>query len=218
MYNITIRFHDELNFFVTNEKKGETINCSFKGKRSIKDLIESLRVPHVEVDFIIINDISRDFSYLVKDGDRINVYPDVKRLEEIKSTGLIPVQESNITFILDVHLRKLCKRLRLFGFDTDYEENRDDRELSLISQEEGRILLTRYRQLLMHRNLSRGMYIRNTDPEKQLLEIFDRLDLRDFCRPFSRCIKCNGLMTKLKLNNEEMNYLAAELRGIKMCH
>ena len=41
----------------------------------MKHLIESLRIPHTEVGKIIVNGSEVDFSYIVKDDDRIEVYP-----------------------------------------------------------------------------------------------------------------------------------------------
>ena len=75
MYNIIIRFYEELNDFLPEDRRKRDIDFSFQGKRSVKDLIESFGVPHVEVDLILVNGKSVDFSYIVNDGDRISVYP-----------------------------------------------------------------------------------------------------------------------------------------------
>ena len=40
---------------------------------SVKDLIEALGVPHAEVDLVLANGESMDFSCHVKDGNRISV-------------------------------------------------------------------------------------------------------------------------------------------------
>ena len=50
---------------------------------------------------------------------------------------------------------------------------------------------------MMRRKVARGLYVRNTDPEKQVAEVLDRLDLRGRCRPFTRCIECNGAIEAL---------------------
>ena len=93
--------------------------------------------------------------------------------------------------------------MRLLGFDVDYEDKRDDRELARISQETNRILLTRDRQLLMRKNVSRGLIIRNTDPDKQIVETIHRLDLWPLCKPFTRCIECNGEIRNVSLDEHE---------------
>jgi hypothetical protein len=68
-------FHAELNHFLPRHQKQLRISHSFDERASIKDMIESLGVPHPEVDCIKVNDEYVDFSYIVADGDIINVYP-----------------------------------------------------------------------------------------------------------------------------------------------
>ena len=211
VYHVTIRFYEELNDFLKKEYKKIDIDFVFEGRRSAKDLIESFGVPHVEVDLILVNGTSVDFSYIVEDGDRISVYPVFESLSISAVTRLRPVPLRNPRFILDVHLQKLARRLRLLGFDVDYLPVRDDAELSEVSDRENRILLSRDRQLLMRKNVSRGLYVRNTDPEKQILEILSRLDLWDKCRPFSRCMECNGDIRLLEIHNQAAAGIASRI-------
>ncbi|HON80431.1 MAG TPA: Mut7-C RNAse domain-containing protein, partial [Spirochaetota bacterium] len=147
MYRVTIRFYEELNDFLPRQDRKRDIEVSFNGRRSIKDFIESMGVPHVEVDLILVHGISVDFNYLIQDGDRISVYPVFERLSIEGVTRLRPAPLRLTRFVLDVHLRKLARRLRLLGFDTDYDEHRDDPELAELSAKENRILLTRDRGL-----------------------------------------------------------------------
>jgi len=217
MYAVTIRFYEELNFFLTRDKRKTDLKSNFTGRRSVKDFIESFGVPHVEVDLILVNSEPVDFSYIVKDRDRISVYPVFERLDITGVSGLRPKPLRRPRFVLDVHLRKLAKRLRLLGFDVDYSKDRDDAELASVSQNESRILLTRDRQLLMHRIVDRGLYVRNTDPEKQINEILDRLDLRKSCTPFSRCIECNGEIYKLDIENLKPEIILSIPKGVLEC-
>jgi uncharacterized protein with PIN domain/sulfur carrier protein ThiS len=197
MYSITIRFYEQLNDFLEPDRRKRDIDFSFPGRRSIKDLIESFGVPHVEVDLILVNGDSVDFNYIVRDGDRISVYPVFETLSVHGVTRLRPVPLRDPKFVLDVHLRKLARRLRLLGFDVEFDGHRDDDELAEISEREDRILLSRDRQLMMRRIVSRGLYVRNTDPTRQVIEILERLDLWNWIRPFSRCIECNGCIETL---------------------
>ncbi len=194
MYRVTIRFYEELNDFLPPASRKKDIEFEFKGRRSVKDLIESFGVPHVEVDLILVNGESVTFARIVGDRDRISVYPVFERLDLGKVTRLRPEPLRDPRFVLDVHLRKLARRLRLMGFDVDYHPDRDDDALADIADREGRILLSRDRQLMMRKIVSRGLYVRNTDPELQIVEVLERLDLRRLCRPFTRCIECNGLI------------------------
>ena len=48
---------------------------------SVKDMIESFGVPHTEVDLILVNGESSDFSRLVQNGDRVAGYPVFESLD-----------------------------------------------------------------------------------------------------------------------------------------
>lgn len=204
MYNVTIRFYEELNDFLEPDMRKRDSILSFNCRRSIKDLIESTGVPHVEVDLILANGYSVGFDYIVCDNDRFSVYPVFESLDITPVCRLRPFPLREISFVLDVHLRKLARRLRLLGFDVDYKEGRDDDELAMISSQDNRTLLTRDRQLLMRKIVMKGLYVRNTDPEKQVIEVLERLDLWGKCRPFTRCIECNGKV--VEFNPDDNNY------------
>jgi len=201
-YRVTLRFYEELNDFLPRNSRKREIDFSFEGRRSVKDLIEQFRVPHVEVDLILVNGASVGFDYIVADGDRIGVYPVFESLDIAPVQRLRPAPLRETRFVLDVHLRKLARRLRLLGFDTIHDEGLDDPDLAEISRREKRVLLTRDRGLLMRRIVERGFIVRNTDPEKQVLEVLDRLDLRGSCLPFTRCIECNGAMESLAVDSK----------------
>ena len=205
MIYATIRFYEELNFFLRAHEKKQDIRTEFLLPRSVKDLIESFGVPHVEVDLILVNGVSVGFDYLVQSSDRISVYPVFESLNIAGVTHLRPKPLRNPLFVVDVHLKTLARRLRMLGFDTAFDPEMDDAELAVVSKNEHRILLTRDRQLLMRSNVTHGLYVRNTDPEKQILEIVRRLDLGDLIRPFTRCIRCNGLIRGV--NNVEWSSL-----------
>ena len=196
-YSITIRFYEELNDFLPKAMRKRDIDYSFPGRRSIKDLVESMGVPHVEVDLILVNGESVDFGYIVRAGDRISVYPVFESFSIKEVTHLREKPLRDIKFVLDVHLGKLARRMRLLGLDTDFRMDRDDGELADISAKTNRILLTRDVELLKRKQIERGIFVRNTDPDKQIIEIINKFDLRSFIKPFERCIECNGKINKL---------------------
>ncbi|MCK5487774.1 MAG: MoaD/ThiS family protein, partial [Desulfobacterales bacterium] len=70
-----MRFYEELNDFLPRHRRKTDFEVEIKGKRSIKDMIEALGVPHTEIDLILVNEKSVDFTYILQDGDRISVYP-----------------------------------------------------------------------------------------------------------------------------------------------
>lgn len=159
---------------------------------SVKDIIESTGVPHTEVDLIIVNGQSVDFDYQVRDGDHISVYPvfesfDISPIVKVRAQPL-----RAISFVVDVHLGRLARFLRLLGFDTRYDRSFDDAELVGISSRESRILLTRDVNLLKHGSVTHGYYVRATDPRAQVVEVAGRFHLEDEVTPFTRCMVCNG--------------------------
>jgi len=187
-------FLAELNYFLPPSKRQVSFTHFFKDRASIKDMIEALGVPHPEVDLITVNGESVDFSYIVEDSDRINVYP-ISCAIEVAATRL--VRPTNLTinrFVLDIHLGKLANFLRMLGFDTLYRNDYDDEELAKISASEQRILLTRDKGLLMRSLVTYGYYVRQTDPERQVVEVLRRFDLFREVTPLQRCIRCNGLL------------------------
>jgi uncharacterized protein len=202
-YTVTLRFYEELNDFLPERMRKKDMVVENKDRRSVKDLIESLGVPHVEVDLILVNSESVDFSYIIQDKDHISVYPEFEAFDTSGITRLRPWALRESRFILDVHLGKLAKLLRLLGFDVDYVQHRDGSHLAEISRKTKRIFLTRDRQLLKRRMVDRGFVIRNTDPEKQVFEVLERLDLWSSIRPFIRCIECNGMIEILSATRLE---------------
>ncbi len=194
MVNIFICFYWELNDFLIPERKQVQFSYLVKKRTAIKDVIEALGVPHPEVDTILINSNSVNFSYLIQGEEQIEVYPISARNQLTHTFHLIPDTPADIRFVLDVHLGKLANSLRMLGFDTLYRNDYDDEELAKISASEQRILLTRDKGLLMRSLVSWGYFVRNKNPDQQLKEILQRYDLIPFVNPLQRCIRCNGLL------------------------
>jgi uncharacterized protein with PIN domain len=182
MSQVYLQFYSELNDFLAPSQKNVSFVTQISGRVSIKDLIESLGVPHPEVERMVVNGVPVDFSYLVQDGDCCQIYP--VTLEKLRN---FPKQ-----FVLDVHLGKLAGYLRMLGFDTLYRNDYDDEELAQISSVENRTLLTRDIGLLKRSLVTYGYFVRSTDPTQQLAEVLQRFDLLKMMSQFSRCIHCNG--------------------------
>ena len=190
---ITIRFYEELNDFLPPSLHKHEFTQSLKKERSIKDLIESIGIPHTEVDLIIVNGGSVNFNYLVQDDDHISVYPVFESLDISPLNHCQPNPLRNTRFILDAHLGRLAAYLRMLGFDTLYRNDYDDPELAETSANEHRILLTCDRRLLMRKQIAHGYFVRERQPKQQLVEILNRFDLFNNQQPFSRCMHCNGI-------------------------
>lgn len=194
MASATVRFYGVLNDFLPAARKQATLVCAFASGTSVKDLIEALGVPHTEVDHLLVNGRSVDFTWAVRDGDRVAAYPPFTTLNVPADTGLGPPPQAEPRFVSDVHLGRLAAYLRLAGFDTEYRNDYSDRELVEISAGDDRTLLTRDVGVLKHAALTRGYFVRETKPARQLVEVLRRFDLVERARSFTRCIVCNGVL------------------------
>jgi hypothetical protein len=191
---ITFRFYGSLNDFLPPPRKHAVLVCEYPGRVGVKDAIESLGVPHPEVDLVIANGTPVSFAYIVEPGDRISVYPLFERLDVPADLRLVPPTHEP-RFVADAHLGRLAAYLRLLGFDTAYRNDFADEELAAIAGREQRIVLTRDLGVLKRGAVTRGYFLRATEPGRQLAEVARRYDLRQHARPFSRCLRCNTPLT-----------------------
>ena len=187
-----IRFYAELNDFLPRQDRHRDVERPFSRGATVKDLIEGAGVPHTEVDLVVIGGEAVPFDHRVEPDDRLAVYPVFEALDIGGTTRLRPTPLRDPRFVVDVHLGRLARHLRLLGFDTWYRTDADDDELAEVSVGEHRILLTRDRGLLKRSVITHGAHVHATDPEAQLEEVVARLDLASLARPFTRCLPCNG--------------------------
>ncbi len=191
MVTATFRFYEELNDFLPRERRKLDISVTCAENATVKHQIEALGVPHTEVELILVNGVSVDFDHLLRDGDRVAVYP---RFEALDVTPLLRVRDwslRRVRFVADAHLGGLARLLRLAGFDTLYDNRFHDAEVVRLAEEEGRIVLSRDMELLKRRAVTHGCFIRAQRPWEQLAEIVERLDLGRLARPFGLCLECN---------------------------
>lgn len=195
---VKFRFYEELNDFLPQHLRKREFDISFRPNNSIKDMIESIGVPHTEIDLILVNGQSVKFSYIVQPEDQISVYPVFEALDISNVTHLRPEPLRRIRFVLDTHLGKLARYLRLLGFDTLYNNDWIDEELVKLSASgDKRILLTRDHGLLKRKQLTHGYFIRNDQPKLQIKEVLLRFNLHRKVQPFTRCMRCNGLINSV---------------------
>ncbi len=194
---VTFRFYEELNDFLPPNKRKKRFEHSFIDRTSIKDMIESLGVTHTEVDLILINGISVDFSYLVNNGDKISVYPEFESLDITNLQRLRAKPLRKPKFILDVHLGTLAKYMRMLGLDTLYQNNYKDDEIVKISLKEKRAILTKDRGILKRSEVTHGYWLRSVKAENQIIEVIERFDLKSQIKELSRCLLCNSPLRKI---------------------
>lgn len=198
MHKIQIRFYEELNDFLPEEKKKRRIVHQFIDRTSVKDLIESLGIPHTEIDLILVNGKSVNFKYLIGDGDDISVYPvfesfDISKVQHLRQK---PLRKPK--FVADVHLGRLARYLRMMGLNVKYENNFDDYEIVELSVKERRAILTKDRGILKRNEVTHGYFIRAIKIEDQIKEVLNRFHLQKEIKKFSRCIECNEILKPVR--------------------
>jgi uncharacterized protein with PIN domain len=192
-----LRAYGRLNDFLAPTRRQRTLVCTFDGRVSLKDLVEAAGVPHPEIDVVIADGEPVGFDHLVRDGERIAIYPAFSQLDLPDASRVGPLVQAEPRFVADAHLGRLAAYLRLLGFDTAYRNDYSDRELVEISSSEDRTLLTRDVGALKHRKVARGYYLRESQPARQLVEVLRRFDLALLASPFSRCLRCNTLLARV---------------------
>ena len=192
----SVRVYAELNDFLPTDKRYRIFIHSLKTPVTAGEAIASLGVPFAELDLVLINSIPVDLNRVMHEGDHISLYPvfesfDISSISKIRRR---PLRESR--FILDAHLGKLAKYLRMLGFDTLYQNDFGDREIIEIAHVDNRIILTRDKLLLRSKKVDHGYYVRATEKHAQLIEIVKKFDLYSQFRSFTRCMTCNAELIK----------------------
>lgn len=192
------QMHGELNDFLSSTRRGQRFDLRFQGRPSTKDTIESLNIPHPEVGLILIDGAPVGFDHHLRDGALVDVHParDVPAVEG--APALRPPSPTPPRFILDVHLKKLARDLRLLGLDSVYAHVAisEDAEIAERAAREDRILLTRDIGLLKRRIVHHGRWVRATQPDRQIREIMTCFKLGEHLAPFTRCLVCNDMITQ----------------------
>lgn len=199
---INIRFYAELNDLVAPQQRNISFEHESKKPRSVKDLIESIGVPHTEIDLIIVDGVSVDFSHPIAGGEQISVYPLSVKPDISARIHNQPEPLSDPRFVLDVHLGRLAVYLRMVGFDCLYRNDYDDPDLAEISASENRILLTCDLKLLMRKQVEHGYLLRSRQPRQQIGEVLKHFRLFDHECEFARCLRCNGII--LQVDKQEI--------------
>ena len=206
------RFYEELNDFLPPERRRIDFAYSVAGTRSVKDAIEAIGVPHTEVDLILVDGHSVGFERVLRGGERVAVYPVFERLDIAPLQHLRPRPLREPRFVLDTHLGKLARHLRMAGFDCLYRNDYRDSELITAALAEHRIILTRDKGLLKQRLVTHGYFVRRSNAEEQLREVVRALQLQSGLRPFTRCRECNSELREVP-KAEVLARLPQKVRG-----
>ena len=180
MRGVRLRLHGDLPALLRRDRRDETRDWPLADGATIKHLLESAGVPHTEVGAVAIGGRPAALDTRPADGDLVEAWP------------LVPAPPPRPRFLADAHLGALARRLRLLGFDTLLADDHPDHLLAACAAAEDRILLSRDRALLQHRQVRQGRFVRATRTAGQLDEVVRHYGLRTRMQPFSRCLECNA--------------------------
>ena len=113
-----------------------------------------------------------------------------------------------LKFIVDHNVGKLARWLRIMGYDTLFFNGSNDSSMVSTALSEERVILTRDTQIMKRRVVTSGrlsaIFIRSDDPERQMCQVIEDLNLDCQFRPFAVCLECNQpLLERSKQQVEE---------------
>jgi uncharacterized protein with PIN domain len=120
--------------------------------------------------------------------------------------------------LVDAMLGRLCKWLRLLGYDTVYASSWSDHKIAAQARAENRIVLTRDRELAKRKGIH-CLSIHSQVLERQLEEVIDALGLPP-AGTEARCPKCNALLAAMspqQAKNHVPRYVLTTQRDFAHC-
>lgn len=156
-------------------------------RRTVKHIAEAAGLPHTELGSAEVGGVPVGMDYVPSPGEVITLFP-----KKPPARGGPPP-----AFLLDVHLGRLARLLRLLGFDVWYRNDLEDEAIVKAAAAEGRTILTRDRRLLMRKAVTAGRLVRSDDPETQAADLIADLGLERAMKPASRCAACGRLLGRV---------------------
>jgi uncharacterized protein len=181
----------------------------------VRRLIKLLRIPVSTVDLVLANGKSVSLSHVLRDNERISLYPvfellDISPLQRVRSRPL-----RRTRFAVGPGLARLAMYLRFFGFDVVQADGKVAQEAKGRASRGQRILLSRSRRLQSKDGGAHSLRITRSKPFHQFLEVVEQLDLTRSLAPYTRCIYCNR-----RLHRQERRGTSAvenKLQGSHSC-
>ena len=95
-------------------------------------------------------------------------------------------------FLVDSSLGRLSTWLRILGYDTVYWRGEAGRVFLRIAEREGRVVLTRRKDVLDRQHPGIVLFVENDRVEDQIVEVVGKLGLRpEPGKLFTVCLRCN---------------------------
>ncbi len=180
-----------------------------KRRASIKDIIESIGIPHTEIGRILYRGYGISFRYIPTDDMVLDIHPFTSETFTNLPNELWPQCYDNLRFIVDVNVLKVARNLRMIGVDTEIVPDLSSIEIGRYAATQQRILVTRDRDLLKCHTVLFGQLLRSENHLEQVKEVVERFQLHSVLEPFSRCVSCNGLLEDV--NKSSIDHLLEPL-------
>jgi hypothetical protein len=189
-----LRFYEELNEYLPEDKKKRSFVCRFEGEVTVAALLRAVGVPLSEVDLLLCGSEPVSPAQVVRDGDSISIYP---VFESLDIAGTARVREEPLrrpSFVAGAGLERLAGYLRMLGFDTRLSLGRSADDCVRMAEAERRVLLVR--RCGLQPDASRVCRVRSDKPRRQAAEVLARLDLYRLITPLGRCPRCNAKLAE----------------------
>ena len=174
---VHLRLYEELNDFLEAGRRRRRFVFELNGVATVGEMLSRLGVPLDQVEIVLVNGDSVDFSHPLKDADIVSAYPvfeslDVKPLLRVRSRPL-----RRTRFIVERGLAHLTRRLRALGFDAVDAGSRPWETVVRVAESERRVFLTAHPLPAELKELTRVYRVRSSRLRDQLKEVLSRLDI-----------------------------------------
>ena len=201
---VYLTFHNELQMLLPKSQAERRVKYLLKRRASLKDIVESLGVPHTEVARVLLSNSELGFGFIPVGGEDIDILGFSEENSAYAPTLLRPRLFAGLKFMVDINVQKLARNLRLIGFDTSLVPDLPLLEIGSMATGQQRILLTRNRELLKCGTVIHGHLVRSENHPIQLRETVQLYKLKSHIKAFSRCVVCNGVL--IPVAKEQINH------------
>lgn len=191
MPTIQIRLYEELNDYLPLGQRKRTLSRTLGDQDTVGELLHALGIPPPEVDLVLVDGRSVGLDQVLRDGDRVSVYP---VFEALDVSPVVRLRERPLRaprFLVVGELKTVARYLRLLGFDVIYHAGSNAIKLVELSRRDRRIVLARDDALLTRAGFTHACHVASGKPRQQMKAVLSRLHLQGAVREPGRCPRCN---------------------------
>ena len=177
MAKALFRFYEELSDGLPPGQRKRDFEVSWEGKKTAREIIESLGVSSTQVDLVLVHGRSVDLEHVIEEGDRVSVYPVFERLN---IQGFSRVREKPLrkpAFVVEKNLEAVASALKALGLDVVLDDDGAGEAMLPVGRAESRILLTGRQDLQGAPGLDRVIVLKPGSLQEQVGQVIEALDL-----------------------------------------